>query len=123
MAEALTKQRRKRGGHRSAIKKLSQQVTDAVNDHGGDPTKNNRLVQLKLSVEEKLATLKNLDAEILDLLTEDTSVSEDAIAEEVEQADIVKELAYGAIVSIDGVLKSGPSATATPRSSTHTQWM
>ena len=69
-------------------------------------------------MEEKLATLKNLDAEILDLLTEDTSVSEEAIAEEVEQADTVKELANGAIVTIDDVLESGPSATATPPSST-----
>ena len=120
MAEALTKQRRKRGGHRSAIKKLSQQVTDAVNDLGGDPTKNN---QLKLSVEEKLATLKNLDAEILDLLTEDTSVSEEAIAEEVEQADTVKELAYGAIVFIDDVLKSAPQLLPRHHHPPHTQWM
>ena len=111
MSEPLSKKKRMRGGHRTSLKKLVQQVTDAVDDHaGGDPTvKNRRLAQLKISVEDKLATLKNLDSEILDGLTENTDVSEDAIAEEVEQADAIKELAYGAIVAINEIYK--PEAT------------
>ena len=84
MAEALAKKKRVRGGHRASIKRLIQQATDAVNDHGGDPMKNKRLAQLRLSVEEKLTTLKNLDSKISDILTKDATLGEDAVAEEVE---------------------------------------
>ena len=84
MAEALAKKKRVRGGNRASIKRLIQQATDAVNENGGDPTKNKRQAQLRLSVEEKLTTLKNLDSEILDIPTEDTTLGEDAVAEEVE---------------------------------------
>ena len=103
------------------MKKLVQQVTDAVDDHaGGDPTRNRRLAQLEISVEDKLATLKNLDSEILDGLTENTDVSEDAIAEEVEQADAIKELAYGAIVAIDEIYKPGATVSLPSPSTVHT---
>ena len=93
--------------------RLIQQATDAVNDHGGDPMKNKRLAQLRLSVEEKLTTLKNLDSEILDILTEDTTLGEEAITEEVEQADSIKELAYGAIVAIEEIFQRYPSTPGT----------
>ena len=110
-----------RGGHRTSLKKLVQQVTDAVDDHaGGDPTKNRRLAQLKISVEDKVATLKNLDSEILDGLTENTDISEDAIAEEVEQADAIKELAYGAIVAIDEIYKPEATVSLPSPSTVHT---
>lgn len=54
-----------------------------------------RLLQLKLSLEEKLSTLKQLDGEILDL------VDDGAVEEEVEQADPFKEKIYAATVNID----------------------
>ena len=91
MAEALAKKKRVRGGHWASIKRLIQHVTDSMNDHGGDPMKNKCLTQLRLSVEEKLTTLKNLDSEILDILMEDDMLGEDAVAEEIEQADSIKE--------------------------------
>ena len=121
MSEPLSKKKRMCGGHQTSLKRLVQQVTDAVDDHaGGDPTKNRRLAQLKISVEDKLATLKNLDSEILDGLIENTDVSEDAIAEEVEQADAIKELAYGAIVAIDEIYKPESTVSLPSQSTVHT---
>ena len=120
MAELLTKKKRTRGGHRTSLKRLVQQVTDAVDDHGGDPAKNSRLTQLKISVDDKVAVLKSLDTEILDMLSDSTTVSEEAIAEEVEQADIVKELAYGALVAIDDILKPAATVAPPPSSSSST---
>ena len=53
-----------------------------------------RLSQLKLSL-QKLDVLKQLDGEILGL------VDEDSVAEEIEQADRLKEAIYGIMVRID----------------------
>ena len=50
--------------------------------------------QLKLSL-QKLDVLKQLDGEILGL------VDEDGVAEEIEQADRLKEAIYGIMVRID----------------------
>ena len=47
-----------------------------------------RLLQLQLSLEEKLSTLKQLDGEILDL------VDGKAVKEEIEQTDVFKEKKY-----------------------------
>ena len=53
------------------------------------------LLQLKLSLNEKLSTLKQLDREILEL------VEDEAVEEEIEQADANKEKVYAATVNID----------------------
>ena len=52
-----------------------------------------RLLQLKLSLEEKLSTIKQLDGEILDLVEDEEG--------EIEQADAFKATVYAATVTID----------------------
>ena len=54
-----------------------------------------RLLQLKLSLEEKLSTIKQLDGEILDL------VEDEAVEGEIEQANAFKATVYAATVTID----------------------
>ena len=103
MAEALAKKKRIRGGHRASTTWMMQQVNDMIAAGEGDPsTKLNvkRLLQLKLSLEEKLSTLKQLDGEILDLIEE-----EGDIAGEIEQADDFKEKIYAATIDIDKCCK------------------
>ena len=94
MAEALAKKKRVRGRHRSSATRLIQQVNEVVT--AGDTAEPNvaRLRQLKLSLEEKLRTLTRMDEEIVDL------VDDDAIQEEIEQADIFKERIYAATIMI-----------------------
>ncbi len=72
--------------------------------------------QLKRSLEEKVDTLKLLDAEILNYIDEDS-----AIAEEIEQSDEFKGAVYAAIVRAEKDLPGvptggvvGPSGAATP---------
>ena len=68
-----------------------------------------RLAQIKLSLQEKLTALQQLDAEILEL------VDEDAVADEIEQADAFKEDVYAAMVKIDRLsLRTNPPSLEPP---------
>lgn len=61
MAEALAKKKRIRGGHRASATRMIQQVFELITTSEADPTielNTKRLLQLKLSLEEKLSTLK-----------------------------------------------------------------
>ena len=71
-------------------------VNDALAAETADEAK---LSQLKLTLEEKLATLKLLDGEVVEL------TEEDAIATEIERADDYKSEIYAALVRIDKGLK------------------
>ena len=62
-----------------------------------------KLSQLKLTLEEKLTTLKLLDGEIVEL------TEEDALATEIERADDYKSEIYAALVWIDKALKLATS--------------
>ena len=75
----------------------------------GPTTDTLKLTQLKLSLQEKLETLRQLDSEILDL------TEEDYLVDEVEQADIVKEEIYTGITKIEKLISltsSNPRATS-----------
>ena len=98
MAEALAKKKKVRGGHRASATQMVQAVGEMIAAFEAEPTSElnvKRLLQLKLSLEEKLSTLKQLDEEILDL------VDGEAVEEEIEQADAFKEKIYAATVNID----------------------
>ncbi len=64
--------------------------------------------QLKRSLEEKVDTLKLLDAEILNYIDEDS-----AIAEEIEQSDEFKGAVYAAIVRAEKDLPGVPTVFVT----------
>ena len=90
MSEGLAKKRRIRAGHKASATKMLNEVDALL---AADTTPEiAKLTQLKLVIEEKLETLKLLDAEILDLLEE-----EEALVKEIEQADLYKERIYQAI--------------------------
>ena len=70
-----------------------------------------RLLQWKLSLNEKLQKLKLLDNEILAL------VNDDAVEDEIEQADVFSERLQQSIISVDQLIASRSSIpTATHRS-------
>ena len=69
-------------GHRASATKAIGRAEDLLAPEKPDLDK---LSQLKLTLSEKLETLKSLDSEILDM------VKEDDVAEETEQADGFKE--------------------------------
>ena len=91
MAEGLPKRRQIRAGHRASATRMMRQVEDLTAVEDGVNTM--KLSWLKLSLQEKLDTLKLLDGEIIEL------VGESEVA--IERADSFKEGIYTTMVSID----------------------
>lgn len=67
-----------------------------------------KLLRLKLSLEEKLGTLRTLDGEILDL------TNEDDLGDEIEQTDAYKESIYDAMVTIEKFCMTVHAAATPP---------
>ena len=84
----VTKKKRIRAGHRSSATRMLTQVEESL---AASPPDVARLSQMKLSLQEKLETLKLLDGEIVDL------TEESHLADEIEQADGFKERIYAAV--------------------------
>ena len=97
MAEELTRKRRVRGGHRASAKRIISSVIEILS--AGDVSRINehavKLTQQKASLEGKLDSLEELDAEILAI------VPEDEIEAEIERADLLKENIQLALANID----------------------
>jgi hypothetical protein len=111
MAEALAKKNKIRGGHRASATRMVNSVSEIIAAFETMPTSEldvKRLLQLKLSLEEKLSTIKQLDGEILDL------VEDEAVEGEIEQADAFKATVYTATVSIDKHCTSTGAARGSP---------
>ena len=88
MAEELARKRRQRAGHRSSAKRIISSVIDVLG--GGDISQVReheiKLKQQRDSLQQKLNTLRQLDAEILDL------VAEEEIEGEIERADLLEKM-------------------------------
>ena len=82
--EALPRKKKIRAGHRASATRLLNQVDDGA--LAATPTDNDKLAQLKLSLHEKLETLKQLDSEVVDL------TPEEGLDEEKEQAVDYKDM-------------------------------
>ena len=111
MTEGLTRKKRIRAGHKASVTRMLTTVNGLLTTlEPGPTTDTSKLTQLKLSLQEKLETLRQYDSEILDLTEEDQLVTE------IEQADIFKEEIYTAITKID---KPVGLISLSPRTSSH----
>ena len=81
MAEALAKKKKKRirAGHKGSATKTVRQITEILEGNAPD---RDRLSLLRITLKEKLDTIKTLDAEIVELIED-----EGDLADEIEQAD------------------------------------
>ena len=127
MSEGLVRKKQIRAGHKASATRMLTNANELLSSlEPGPTTDTSKLTQLKLSLQEKLKTLRQLDSEILDL------TEEDHLVDEIEQADIFKEEIYTAISKIDKLVSltsSNPHASAhvrepserppTPRDSIH----
>ena len=105
MSENLAKKKRIRAGHRASATRMLRQSDELLAVAPPDTVK---LSQLKLSLEEKLGTLKQLDGEIVEL------TDEEHLIEEIEQADGFKEGIFAAMVRIEKQCAAPPTAPETP---------
>ena len=92
MAETLAK--KIHGGHRLSATRMVNTVGKTITAYEAVPTSKldiKRLLQLELSLEDKLTTIKQLDGEMLDL------VEDDAVEGKTDQADDFKATVHTAI--------------------------
>ena len=87
--------------------KTIRQIEDALTSETPDTE---RLSLLRLTVNEKLGTIKALDTEVIEVIEKD-----EALASEIEQADNYEEGVFQALIMIDRVTKA-PSARSPPTS-------
>ena len=110
MTEVLTRKKKTRAAHRSSATRLMNQLAEESASEGGATLE--RLLQCKLSLKEKLETLKTLDEEIIAL------VDEDALEDQIEQADVFKERVQQSLFIAERLItlktdKSNPRAGVT----------
>ena len=96
-SEGVARKKRIRARHKASATKIVTQIDGILGEDSPDITK---LLQLKLSIQEKLETIKSLDGEMLDLVTEEELTSE------IEQADAYKEGIYIAMIRIDKCVRA-----------------
>ena len=97
MKEALAKKKRIRAGHKASATKTIRQIEDMLSSETSDTQ---RLSLLRLTLNEKLETIKALDSEVIDLIDDET------LAEEIEQADGYKETVFNALIKIDRIAQT-----------------
>ncbi len=103
MAEGLVRKRRIRAGHKASATRIVRHIDDILDSETRDME---RLSLLRLTLNEKLETIKALDSEVIELL------DDDALAEEIEQADGYKESVYDTLIRIDRVTKAAIASSA-----------
>jgi hypothetical protein len=103
-SEALPRKKKIHAGHRASETRLLNQIDAILGDTHPD---SDRLALLKLSLKEKLETLKLLVSEIVEL------TPEEGLVKEIEQADEYKENVYRALTGIDK-FHAATSAPASP---------
>ena len=101
----LAKKKRLRAGHRGSTTRMLTQVNKLLREEEVNLA---RLAQLKLSLQEKLETLKQLDSEVLEL-TEDKDLEA-----EIQSADDYKDCVYADMVGIDESNAKSRRASDTP---------
>lgn len=93
MAEALAKKKRFRAGHKASATKTIRHVEDVL---ASEAPSHGKLSLLRMTLNEKLETIKSLDAKVIDLIEE-----EEALAGGIERADGFKEGVFDALIKID----------------------
>ena len=106
----LSHKKNVRGGHRASATKMVKKTEELLAQE--DPNRS-QLARIKLSLQEKLSILKELDAEVVDL------VKDEEIASEIEQADTYMEEIYDVIAKMEQLsLKTSTTAFAASTSGT-----
>ena len=99
----MTKRKRIRAGHKASATKTVRQIDEILSTESPDKS---RLLLLHLTLKGKLETIKALDSEVIELIED-----EEALTEEIEQADGYRESILSALIRIDELDKTLPIDT------------
>ena len=111
MTDALVKKKRTRVGHKAFATQTVREIKDIFENNDLDKSK---LALLQLMLNKNLETIKKLDAEIVNLMDDET-----VLAEEIEQVNSYKEVLFSALIKADKLLKDTPTATPNPVLAVH----
>ena len=101
----LGHKKRIRGGHRASATKMIRKAEELLSKADPDIA---QLAKVRLSLQEKVSVLKQLDSEVVDL------VKEEEVADEIEQADTYMEDVYDVMAKLDQLSsKKGSTSTST----------
>ena len=117
MADERAKKRTKiRGGHQAHVKRVLDDVGTTLENY--DQTRKQKLLQLKITLNEKLETLKNLDEQILE------SCKDDVIKAEILETGSFRKQVHECLIKIDEILlatvqETPPTSTQDNASESH----
>ena len=120
--EELAKKRKVRGGHRSYVKKLIGSTNELVESY--TRTKEQKLVleEKRIALTGKLEKLKELDDEIINILSEDEKDLEAEILEDIEESETLKSEVQTLILMINSsLLNKNPNKEHSVASTSSTQ--
>ena len=106
--QGLVRKKHVHGGHRASTTRIIAQAVQFLNSEERNPA---RLRQIETALSEKLGVLEKLDAEIIDL-----TLTEEALAEEIEQADACKEKIQVMLFELEAALATGHGRISTATS-------
>jgi len=87
----LSHKKNVRGGHRASATRMVKKAEELL---AQEDTNHSQLARIRLSLQEKLSTLKELDSEVVDLVKEE-------VPNEIEQADAYMEDIYDTIAKLE----------------------
>ena len=97
-----------RGGHRSSTKRTISALFEAIGNTEDTESIVTKLEQCRITLKEKMETLRQLDEEILGL------VEESEVDDEIEQSDIFKERIRVAIIESNKALEAKQKSRVLP---------
>ena len=106
--QGLVRKKHVRGGHRASTTRIIAQAVQILKSEERNPA---RLRQIETALRDKLGVLEKLDAEIIDL-----TLTEEALAEEIEQADACKEKIQVMLFELEAALATGHGRISTAAS-------
>jgi CO dehydrogenase/acetyl-CoA synthase beta subunit len=116
MMDELTKKKRIRAGHRGSATKIVPKIKEKLTNYNSEgETDKNALKQLRDTLKDKIEALKNLDATIIELLSDSKDEdAEEELAKEIEESDDIIADMQKVILNISDVTNEAiQSATVT----------
>jgi hypothetical protein len=115
MMDELTKKKRIRAGHRGSATKIVSKIKEKLTNYNSEgETGKNALKQLRDTLKNKIEALKNLDATIIELLSESKDEdAEEELAKEIEESDDIIADMHKVILDISDVTNEAIIQSAT----------
>jgi len=104
--EDLAKRKKMRAGHRGSATKLVTKIVQKLEGETDEEVDKNWLIQSKLTLEGKIESLKALDGQILELISDlDGESVEQDIEKEIDEADNINAELHKVILDINEVVR------------------